>query len=801
MSESPKMEGEETLLEKYSIMKNIPKKDIEELYEYCSLVDPLKSNDPLLPTNQTNFYNDTAEKERFIELYIKKCGTINPEGRLEQTPPKIKIELFPHQKRTVAEMIDREQYNYRLTSGNNILFLCDDVGSGKSIEILSLIAKSPEVEKSWSNVYSSSSIITGYQKKKYQIDGFDRQDNVIEFKSNLLIVPHTIYFQWVEYINKNTSLSCYTIDRTSKIKSIKTDMLKVLNENNIILVKSTMFKQFSKQLDDLFGETYTERRPNKNINNEIVTKDELNSQLSEIVFGLVDKFKYENIFTELKNIMTTGLSKLKNWSDNINYENLQKKQNLENSYYTNTIKSGYMFQRVFVDEVDTIKVPAFPYVYGKYTWFITSSIDNILYPKGKLDYIDGVYKKTIDGMKGSGFLKDTMIGLSQNHYNYSSCHSIRKYRAIVRNDINFIEDSKKIPSVIVKYTKCFTPKELIAISSAVSSDVLKALNAGDNDTAKKLLGASVFKEDDILKLVTKKLNTELTNHKLSLEKKEITLLEREAEFNNSKELYNQLKQNNPENKDELNLLKEIVETARTSKKSCETSISNLKSQIEDIQSKITGIEERVSGCKDKTCPICASKVNNPCLTPCCKNVFCLQCLAMCINTSKNKDCPFCRVKLDITKLNLIVDEVNDKKDISPEIIPPTKMEVLISFLKENPQKRTLVFSEFENSFIEIQSEFVKNNITFSKISGSSYRIANIINKFRNCEFQVLLLNASQFGAGLNLQFTDDIIIYHRMAWDLEKQVVGRAQRIGRTCALNINYLCFENEYPSSIKLE
>ena len=42
---------------------------------------------------------------------------------------------------------------------------------------------------------------------------------------------------------------------------------------------------------------------------------------------------------------------------------------------------------------------------------------------------------------------------------------------------------------------------------------------------------------------------------------------------------------------------------------------------------------------------------------------------------------------------------------------------------------------------------------------------------------------------------DDILVYHRMSKDLEKQVIGRAQRLGRTVPLNITYLCHENEYP------
>ena len=64
----------------------------------------------------------------------------------------------------------------------------------------------------------------------------------------------------------------------------------------------------------------------------------------------------------------------------------------------------------------------------------------------------------------------------------------------------------------------------------------------------------------------------------------------------------------------------------------------------------------------------------------------------------------------------------------------------------------------------------------------------------NKEFNVLLLNAKYFGAGLNLQFTDEVIIFHRMSKDLEKQVIGRAQRMGRENPLVINYLCYDNEY-------
>ena len=41
--------------------------------------------------------------------------------------------------------------------------------------------------------------------------------------------------------------------------------------------------------------------------------------------------------------------------------------------------------------------------------------------------------------------------------------------------------------------------------------------------------------------------------------------------------------------------------------------------------------------------------------------------------------------------------------------------------------------------------------------------------------------------------TSDVIIYHRMSKDLETQIIGRAQRPGRTTSLKVHYLCYENE--------
>ena len=51
---------------------------------------------------------------------------------------------------------------------------------------------------------------------------------------------------------------------------------------------------------------------------------------------------------------------------------------------------------------------------------------------------------------------------------------------------------------------------------------------------------------------------------------------------------------------------------------------------------------------------------------------------------------------------------------------------------------------------------------------------------------------------MNLENSSDIIFVHKMNKDMEKQVIGRAQRLGRKSKLNIIYLLYENE--SEVKI-
>ena len=104
-----------------------------------------------------------------------------------------------------------------------------------------------------------------------------------------------------------------------------------------------------------------------------------------------------------------------------------------------------------------------------------------------------------------------------------------------------------------------------------------------------------------------------------------------------------------------------------------------------------------------------------------------------------------------------------------------------------------MFSNYENTFSQIIAKLEENAITYSKVQGMNSVVNAIINKFTKGELKVLMLNASHYGSGLNLQMATDVIIFHQLPSHLESQVIGRAQRLGRQHPLNAYYLYYEGE--------
>jgi SNF2 family DNA or RNA helicase len=138
------------------------------------------------------------------------------------------------------------------------------------------------------------------------------------------------------------------------------------------------------------------------------------------------------------------------------------------------------------------------------------------------------------------------------------------------------------------------------------------------------------------------------------------------------------------------------------------------------------------------------------------------------------------------------DKKNSVKRMDVEKLP-TKQKQLMKFLQTNPTARVLVFSRYENPFINLEKDCDSVGITYHTLRGNKDVIANTVKAFESGEKRVLFLPTQSAGAGLNLVSATHVVLLHAMTPEEEKQVIGRAYRLGRTDLLTVVRLLHQGE--------
>jgi SNF2 family DNA or RNA helicase len=230
-------------------------------------------------------------------------------------------------------------------------------------------------------------------------------------------------------------------------------------------------------------------------------------------------------------------------------------------------------------------------------------------------------------------------------------------------------------------------------------------------------------------------------------------------------------------------------------KAKEEALASLQSKILHIEAQLKTFKERLTSTSTEECPICYEdpKQNAATLTPCCSRIFCGGCILQ--SLTRGLTCPMCRTEIQTNQLVQIVEKEKaakkKKKEEAPKLL--SKQRQLIQFLKENPQARVLVFSRYENPFINLEADCDSGGITYHTLRGNKDAIAATIRAFEKGEKRVLFLPTQSAGAGLNLVTATHIIMLHAMTPEEEKQVIGRAYRLGRTLPLNVVRLLHQGE--------
>lgn len=345
--------------------------------------------------------------------------------------------------------------------------------------------------------------------------------------------------------------------------------------------------------------------------------------------------------------------------------------------------------------------------------------------------------------------------LYQNHNNhnflqslFSNCMDYHIFQnLIVKNDDDFVRKSFTLPPLYHSYHHCYQPLYNV-VQNILSAPICNMIDAGNIEKAVRHLGGST------------------TSNIFTLIKNEKEELLREAEYK----------------MDKFNRLHDHVRVQKWTEKKAwlEKELAELERRYKDF-------------ILNETCQICLFRIDQPTLVSCCQNAYCGKCIFKWLQ--QKNSCPNCRTMVTTDMILYLTSEsgttTHTHVSVSPSPTPTpkkTKPSVILDIIENKPNGKFILFSNYDETFSFIRHALYDDGIHFTEISGTMESREKKIHEFKKGNINVLFINSIANGAGINLQEATDIILYHRMADDVQAQIIGRAYRIGREEALHVHHL-------------
>lgn len=434
------------------------------------------------------------------------------------------------------------------------------------------------------------------------------------------------------------------------------------------------------------------------------------------------------------------------------------------------------WKRVFFDEADTLLIPSTQELpITKFIWLISASWPNLLFPNSTLYFSQA----NMQFFQNSNFDPQLLQHIQswrqrdypgymwiQQHYHMVSLPFFKSYvsngnkhrgHLIVRCKDTFVQESISLPPLYTHTIMCRPSVAHRVVANAISPEVRQLLHAGDYSGALEQLGV---KSEDSMTLVQA-----VTENRL----KELDRLQKTYDFKNSIEY--------------------------SSAQAKENALNHLRQKIEGLREQIKNLRERIENYKEEICPICFDEPQSAVLTNCCHRVFCAACILT--SLTRANTCPLCRAVIQPNELHTLTEKKEKKKQAKNELEPLKKMEQLLKLIRETLQEqndaRFLVFSRFDNPLNAIGQDLVNEQIRPAQVQGNKDVINRTLESFRRGDTRVLLLNSMAAGAGMNITEATHVILLHAMNHEEEKQILGRAYRMGRKGPLHLIRLLHPDE--------
>ncbi|GLC54545.1 hypothetical protein PLESTB_000878200 [Pleodorina starrii] len=396
--------------------------------------------------------------------------------------------------------------------------------------------------------------------------------------------------------------------------------------------------------------------------------------------------------------------------------------------------AGMRIKRLVLDEVDSLSLHCNTPIDALFTWFVTASYGNLLHPRGIFvpSMRHGQYNVRASGLRHRGLIYSLFTDL-----NHNLTRDLVKL-LVVRNSDDFVKKAMMVPAMEQHVIRCRTPHSIRVLNGLANSDVIDRLNAGDVRSAVALLNPAnrVASEEDIISVVIDNYVKQL--HNLDLKIKYTECAEYEGEVHRHEEL------------------------------------ERLHIKRDDTSSRIDAIRNRVHGCR--MCCICHDEdIKHKAVVPCCQNTYCFKCISRWVSTEPN--CPMCKHSpLGINDLIVVIDKACDR-GVLPAPAPISdvndKVDNLHGIVTSKLPKdvRVLIFSCYDYSFTPLATMLDKLGMRHAPLKGNGAQINAIMRRFHSGECPVLMINPTNYGSGLNMQCTTDIIMFHRFDDEITRQAI------------------------------
>lgn len=729
-----------------------------------------------------------------------------------ETPAEFKTGLYEHQEVTVRALLDLEskryvtatdRYNNNIIVDNQACILSEKLGSGKTIELLALICISrqpkliiPEninliqLEKNYNGFRLANK--HGLNNTNGVCDEIRRRYNTI-LRSNIIVVGKSVIRQWERAIESFTSLTYFTISDQRTLKDFYKMYRKGIITYDIILLKNSNVRHFYMQ-----GENPQES-PQIRCLPDVVAKITQNTPFSRAIYDDFDTINISRDVIKINALYTIFVSTTRNRDKH--HTNFWERLSTNKEYDTaiDLINDVYGQRRlldVFTDAQlfsvfnihnteEYVKKSTNIPIFETFKCVYNNPADTYIGLMGNLGAHEVAEMMNGDAMRTAA----ETLGITGNS-------PFEIFKRLLRNKYERYMTNKHLMQCVEKlreYAKTLTDMRDRPPTIDVNgnekhyptnhTDAQIQVIVSETKKAAKSRSFNDAKLKTMVKYKSKKLMFALNEFFASVERDyEISGIE-----------INRMKDN---------LREQMCVVCKMDTDGEDVLIPRCCSNIIDSDCFHT---EHVDGRNNQIrvkCPGCGESVDLSSDIVYIKGDFDLESLldAEGDEIVEKEEQPERdeEEKIDNPKLQALWDILNKRRPDNTEEIK-FRMNAVIegrtNISQDDRNRKILLFANF-NETLELVEEFLQTRKkSYLRLQGDYKKVDDIIHQFRNDEsIPILLINSQQNCAGLNLQFATTVVFFHKLInRHIESQVVGRAQRIGRECNLEIYYLLYNNE--------